>query len=154
MELDFPNFRAGGIERAFPICMAKIAIIDDSADALELFEYILRGHHEFATFAEPDAFLKAFHTGIFDLILLDLVMPGTDGFQVFDRIRELDPDVPVVAITARAHPHEREQALRQGFCDYFVKPIMEIEKFREAVYSHIGKCANPPYTDTKIHVDR
>lgn len=35
-----------------------------------------------------------------------------------------------------------QKALAAGFCDYFVKPIMEIEQFRQAVYSHIGKCAN------------
>jgi CheY-like chemotaxis protein len=125
--------------------MGRIAIIDDSEDALELFEYLLRGQHHIQTFARPDSFLQKFRPVMFDLILLDLMMPHVDGFTLFSRIRQEDPDVPVVAVTAVAHPVERQRALAAGFCDYFVKPIIEIEIFRQAVFSHLGKCANPPY---------
>src|SRR5690349_15475063 len=78
----------------------------------------------------PD-FLKEFRPGNFDLILLDLAMPVMDGFEVFDRIHRVDQKVPVVAITAMAYPPEWEKALQAGFCDYFVTPIMEIERFRQ-----------------------
>jgi CheY-like chemotaxis protein len=125
--------------------MARVAIVDDSKDALELFEFILRDPHEFFTFTSGQEFVEEFRPGQFALILLDLVMPDMDGFEVFRRIQAVDKDVPVVAITAMASPTERERALRAGFCDYFVKPIMEIDKFRNAVYSHVGKCANPPH---------
>ena len=124
--------------------MGRVAIVDDSEDALDLFEFILRGHHQFLTFKSGPDFLKEFRPGNFDLILLDLAMPVMDGFAVFERVHGVDEKVPVVAITALAHPAEREKALQAGFCDYFVKPIMEIEKFRQTVYSHVGKCANPP----------
>ena len=124
--------------------MGRVAIVDDSEDALELFEFILRDHHEVLTFRTGEEFLKEFRTGDFELILLDLVMPVLDGFEVFRRIQKLDTDVPVLAITAMARPAERENALKAGFCDYFEKPIMEIERFRQTVYSHIGKCATPP----------
>ena len=129
--------------------MARVAIVDDSKDALELFEFILRDPHEFFTYTSGEQFLREFHPGRFALILLDLVMPDVDGFEVFRRIQAVDKDVPVVAITAMASPLERERALRAGFCDYFVKPIMEIEKFRNTVYSHVGKCANPPHDPEK-----
>jgi CheY-like chemotaxis protein len=128
--------------------MGQVAIVDDSEDALELFEFILRNHHEFLTFRTGEEFLKEFRPGSYELILLDLVMPVLDGFEVFRRIHKLDKGVPVVAITAMARPAERERALRAGFCDYFVKPILEIDRFREAVYSHIGKCSNPPANPT------
>jgi len=123
--------------------MARVAIVDDSEDALELFEFILRNSHEFLTFRTGEEFLKEFRPASFELILLDLVMPVMDGFEVFSRIQKLDKDVPVVAITAMSRPAEREKALKAGFCDYFVKPILEIDRFREIVYSHIGECANP-----------
>jgi len=124
--------------------MAKVAIVDDSPDTLELFAFVLRGHHEFIEFSDPEKFLNEFRPGKFALILLDIAMPAIDGFQVFSRIHAVDKNVPVVAITAVASPQEREKALKAGFCDYFIKPIMEIEKFRQAVYSHVGKCSNPP----------
>ena len=125
--------------------MGRVAIVDDSEDTLELFEVMLRNHHEFRTFPSGMEFLNEFHGGDFDLILLDLVMPVLDGFDTFRRIREVDKDVPVVAVSAAAFVNEREKALSAGFCDYFIKPIMEIQKFRQLVYSHIGKCHNAPY---------
>ena len=125
--------------------MARVALVDDSVDALELFEFVLRDPHDFSTFSSGPEFLKEFHPRQFALILLDIAMPEMDGFEVFRRIRQIDEDVPVVAITALASPAEREKALRAGFCDYFVKPILEIDNFRKTVYSHIGKCSNPPY---------
>src|SRR5262245_8006362 len=105
--------------------MNCIAIVDDSKDSRELFEMILRDHHEFRGFEDGVAFLEEFQPGDFELILLDLAMPELDGFAVFDRIRELDKEVPVVAITALASSEERERAHAAGFCDYFVKPILE-----------------------------
>src|SRR5262249_4620220 len=115
-------------------------------DTAEVFEFMLRDRHEFRTFKNGIEFLKHFHEEAFDLILLDLVMPEVDGFQTFLKIREVDKDVPVVAITASARAPQRERALKLGFCDYFTKPIMDIDQFRSSVYSHIGKCANPPHT--------
>jgi CheY-like chemotaxis protein len=129
--------------------MGRIAIVDDNKDALQLFEFMLSDQHEIFTFADGEEFLKEFRHGSFDLVLLDLVMSGMDGFEVFSRIQKIDKDVPVAAITGRAHQEERERALRAGFCDYFVKPIMDIGRFQQTVYSHIGKCANPPYKPSK-----
>lgn len=129
--------------------MARVAIIDDSEDALELFRVILRDDDEYLTYSSGLKFLEDFRPGRFALILLDIAMPVMDGFEVLRRVRALDKDVPVVAITALASPAEREKALSAGFCDYFVKPILEIEKFRQAVYSHVGECANPPYDPSR-----
>ena len=125
--------------------MGRIAIIDDDEDAREVFKVILRDGHEFLTFASGHHFLNELHAGRFNLILLDLAMPEMDGFEVFQRIQAIDKDVPVVAITALAFPAERNRALQAGFCDYFVKPILDIERFRQSVYSHIDECSNPPY---------
>jgi len=129
--------------------MGRVAIVDDYKDAVELFEFILRDHHEFLGFSSGEEFLKDFRPGNFELILLDLAMPVIDGFEVFRRIQDVDKDVPVVAITALGFPAEREKALQAGFCDYFVKPILEIERFKQVVYSHIGKCSNPSYDPSK-----
>jgi CheY-like chemotaxis protein len=127
--------------------MGRIAIVDDSADILELLELVLRDHHEFRTFSSGVEFVEQFRAGDFDLILLDLLMPELDGFETFRRIRRVDKDVPVAAITASAFPlaSERGKALSSGFCDYFIKPVTEVEKFRQTVYSHVRKCAKPPY---------
>src|ERR1043166_4529441 len=102
--------------------MGRVAIVDDNKDSLDLFEFMLRDHHEIFTFADGEEFLKEFRHGSFDLVLLDLVMFGMDGFEVFNRIQKIDKDVPVAAITGRAYQEARARALQAGFCDYFVKP--------------------------------
>jgi two-component system, cell cycle response regulator DivK len=129
--------------------MGRVAIVEDDEDTREVFKLTLQDGHEFLTFASGQEFLKVFRPCSFDLILLDLAMPEMDGFEVFERIQAIDKDVPVVAITAMVFPGDREKALQAGFCDYFVKPIMDIERFQQMVYSHIGECSNPPYGPLK-----
>ena len=125
--------------------MARIAVVDDSRDALDIFEIVFRDEHEVETFEDPVTFMDHFSPNRYGLILLDLALPSIDGFEVFRWINDRDADVPVVAVTARAQDAERQKALKAGFCDYFVKPIVEMERFRTAVQAHIGGCANPPY---------
>jgi two-component system, cell cycle response regulator DivK len=60
-----------------------------------------------------------------DLVLLDLQLPGIDGMEAFQKLRESPPtaDIPVVALTAFAMKDDRERVLRAGFNGYLEKPI-------------------------------
>jgi CheY-like chemotaxis protein len=60
-----------------------------------------------------------------DLVLLDLQLPGIDGMEAFQKLRESPPtaDTPVVAVTALAMKDDRERVLRAGFNGYLEKPI-------------------------------
>lgn len=58
----------------------------------------------------------------FDLVLLDLHMPGMNGFDTFKEIRKGEIDVPVVALTADAFDDTREKAFAMGFDDLMIKP--------------------------------
>src|SRR5688572_9071545 len=109
--------------------MGQIAFVDDATDALEMYAYILKGQHQIRTFSTPQDFLVEFRPGSFDLIVLDIVMPTMGGFDVLKKIREQDERVPVVAITGHASLDHRQEALKAGFCDYFVKPILSIDYF-------------------------
>lgn len=62
-------------------------------------------------------------TGGFDLVLLDLGLPDTDGFDVLRRIRKLGMDVPVVILTARDGVHDTVTGLENGADDYVTKPF-------------------------------
>ena len=59
----------------------------------------------------------------FDLVLMDLKMPEMDGFEATEKIRELFPEIPVIAQTAYATTAEHDQAMNAGCADYLVKPI-------------------------------
>lgn len=61
--------------------------------------------------------------GGFDLILLDLVLPGGDGFEILKQVRRLHPLLPVIILTARGEEADRVRGLREGADDYVVKPF-------------------------------
>jgi len=125
--------------------MGRIAIIDDNKDTLEIVQVILQDdRHRIDGFSEPAVFLSH-GPEHFDLVVLDIVMPGVSGFDVFREIQQRSPDLPVVALTASAMPSERDAVLKAGFCDYFSKPILDVDRFRETVFKHVGRCQNDPY---------
>lgn len=78
------------------------------------------------------------------LILLDLGLPGMDGFQVLQRLRE-DPrcaDIPVLAVTANALPQVVERALAAGFAEYVTKPI-NVRQLLLSIDRHLQRPATP-----------
>jgi two-component system response regulator RegX3 len=62
-------------------------------------------------------------TGAFDLILLDLMLPGMDGFEVCERIRRQDQEQPIIMLTARTSDEDIIRGLRLGADDYVAKPF-------------------------------
>ena len=58
-----------------------------------------------------------------DLVILDVMLPGLDGFQVLERLRNADAELPVMMLTARDAPADEVRGLRQGADDYVIKPF-------------------------------
>ena len=71
----------------------------------------------------------------YDLLLLDLVLPGGDGFEILREVRRLRPTLPVIILTARGEEADRVRGLRDGADDYVVKPfsVKELLARAEAV---------------------
>ncbi len=63
----------------------------------------------------------------FELIILDVMLPGMDGFQVCRAIRKLDPRVPILMLTARSDDADRVEGLENGADDYLTKPFNLVE---------------------------
>lgn len=61
--------------------------------------------------------------GSYDLILLDLVLPGCDGLEILQQVRRVHPTLPMIILTARGEEAERVRGLREGADDYVVKPF-------------------------------
>ena len=59
----------------------------------------------------------------FDLLLLDLILPGRDGFEILREVRRLRPTLPVIILTARGEEDDRIRGLHDGADDYVVKPF-------------------------------
>ena len=103
--------------------MTSILVVDDDADIRTLVaELLQRAGHEVIRAPDGESGLKLFYAEHPDLVLLDVSMPGLDGWDVLKRIRELS-DVPVLMLTARAGELEKVRGLRGGADDYVTKPF-------------------------------
>jgi len=110
--------------------MRKVLVVDDNRPSRELIVDILRPLSlEVAEAPDGTTALAAARSMGPDLVILDLMMPGMDGFAVLDELRH-DPAcaaTPVMAVTANAMPGERSKALRAGFSDFLTKPLHSAE---------------------------
>ncbi len=73
-----------------------------------------------------------------DMVLLDVRLPGQNGFEIFEQIHRTKGHVPVVAHTANCIPEEREKFLAAGFAGYIEKP-MNTDTIRQLLFDLIGK---------------
>lgn len=114
--------------------MARILIVEDSPDNMKLFRTILglKGHEVFGL-TGGDGLLEAIDQRAPELILMDIQLPGKDGFTLLQEIRNSSTSrVRVVALTAHAMTGDRERALDAGFDGYITKPI-DIRAFPEQI---------------------
>jgi PAS domain S-box-containing protein len=111
------------------ILNAKILIVDDQESNVQLLEQLLReaGYTCVASTMNPYEVCALYRKNRYDLILLDLQMPGMDGFQVMEGLKENDADdyLPVLVITAQ--PGHKLRALQAGAKDFISKPFDLVE---------------------------
>ena len=103
---------------------ARILIIEDEEAIREGLMDVLVFHKYAADSAAtgPEGLEKAL-TGKFDLVLLDIMLPGIDGYEICDRIRAEDRDQPIIMLTAKTSDEEIVQGLKLGADDYVAKPF-------------------------------
>ena len=106
--------------------MAKILLVEDNEDNRDMLSRRLerRGYHVVMAFDGEDGVAKAASESP-DLVLMDMSLPGIDGWEATRRIRasEATASLPVIALTAHAMDGDREKALAAGCSDYDVKPV-------------------------------
>ena len=123
--------------------MIKILIVDDEKPICDLIDLNLSaaGYHCTAVQDGVEA-LDLIEERDFDLILLDVMLPGVDGYEIMDYIRPLK--IPVIFITARYEVRDRVKGLRLGADDYLVKPfdVVELVARVEAVLRRYHKADN------------
>lgn len=111
------------------ILNAKILIVDDQEANVRLLEQMLSdaGYTHITSTMNPREVCGLFRQNQYDLILLDLQMPGMDGFQVLEALKEIEPTgyLPVLVITAQ--PGHKLRALQAGAKDFVSKPFDLVE---------------------------
>jgi CheY-like chemotaxis protein len=104
--------------------MAHILIVEDSVDGRESLRLLLEGAGHHVTVAgSGEAALASAGDAQPDLILIDIGLPGIDGYETARRIRARDDTVRLVALTGYNGPEDRERSLAAGFDAHFAKPL-------------------------------
>lgn len=133
----------------------KIVIIEDDVSIAELIEMNLSvAGYETETIYNGEEALKRLETGAaFDLALLDLMLPGVDGFQILPCLNQ--KEIPVICLTARGDLASKIKGLKAGAEDYIVKPfemlelLVRMEKILERRGKRIEKLK---IKDIEVHI--
>jgi diguanylate cyclase (GGDEF)-like protein len=111
------------------ILNARILIVDDQQANVLLLENMLRGagYSSLTTTTDPRAVRELYREHRYDLILLDLLMPGMDGFEVMQGLKDIETEgyLPVLVVTA--HPGHKLRALEAGAKDFIAKSFDRVE---------------------------
>lgn len=103
-----------------------ILAIEDNADNMELFAWILEDEgYAFEGVGSAEEGLASLERGSFDLVLMDIALPGIDGKEATRRIRAVPrfARLPVIAVTAHAGKRETEEILAAGVTSVVIKPV-------------------------------
>jgi len=140
----------------------KVLIVDDNPDlveALSLGFQIQGSEWEVLAAESGEKALGLFHEESPDIILLDIAMPGLDGFEVLRRIRQVS-DVPVIMLTVKGDELDKVRALGLGADDYVTKPFSSLELMarvkavlRRAVVPVPSNAAAPPFTSGDLTIN-
>jgi len=102
----------------------KLLLVDDEVRLLEALSYILRKNgYTVDTATDGEAGAELATTGVYDIIILDRMLPLRDGLSILKEFRSYGFDTPVIFLTARDDPKDRVEGLDCGADDYLTKPF-------------------------------
>ena len=106
-----------------PASKQKILIVDDDANIAELIAlYLTKECFDTETVGDGEAALKLFPVYKPDLVLLDLMLPGMDGYEVCQNLRR-ESNVPIIMLSAKGEVFDKVLGLKLGADDYIQKPF-------------------------------
>ena len=114
--------------------MSRILIVEDSPDNMKLFSAVLGlSGHQVAGLSDGKGLVSKVEAWKPQLVLMDIQLPGCDGYTLFAELRECGyVDIPVIALTAHAMAGDEERAMEAGFDGYITKPI-DVRSFPDQV---------------------
>lgn len=124
-----------------------ILVVDDDDRIRELTRrFLSREGHRMTAAADAAAARRLLQTFSFDLVILDIMMPGEDGLSLLRALREEDVDTPVMLLTARGQASDRIEGLKLGADDYLTKPF-EPEELALRAGAILRRSHTPPPPD-------
>lgn len=120
----------------------KIYLADDEKDIRDIMSAFLKNSgYEVTAFEDGDQLLEAFERDPADMVILDIMMPGTDGISLCSAIRQ-NCHVPIIIVSARDRELDRITGITIGADDYMVKPFapMELVARVQSIFRRIAFC--------------
>lgn len=105
----------------------KVLVVEDNASLLESIRQILEDEYEVDTADNGEDGLYLAQQSIYDIVLLDVMLPGMDGFEIIRQMRNAKLDTSVLFLTAKDSLEDRVKGLELGGDDYLVKPFQAAE---------------------------
>jgi two-component system C4-dicarboxylate transport response regulator DctD len=104
--------------------MSRILVVDDEKDVRDVLQrFFADKGYEVLTCASADEALALLGKTPVGAVLLDIQMPGMDGVAALQRIKEIQPDLPVVMVSGQTDEELAQEALQAGAFDYVTKPL-------------------------------
>ncbi len=104
-----------------------LLVEDDVSMGFLLVDFLESNHFDVKLYRDGNSGLKAFRSGKYDFCILDVMLPGIDGFSIAERIRSEDKNIPIIFLTARAMKPDKIKGFGLGVDDYITKPFDEDE---------------------------
>lgn len=120
------NTNAAGVDKL------KVLIAEDNESNYILYENMLSGNYELYHAWNGEEAVELFEECNPDVILMDINMPKMDGYEATAEIKRINPDIPIIAVTAYAFATDKERMLESGFNGYVSKPI-NLTKLKEEI---------------------
>jgi two-component system alkaline phosphatase synthesis response regulator PhoP len=136
--------------------MARILVVEDEPDiALGLEDDLKRQGYEVETVGDGAGAIQLASGGAWDLILLDVMLPGVDGFEVCRELRRRRIKTPIIILTAKVQEAEKVLGLELGADDYVTKPFSprELRARIKAVLRRFGEEARGVYRFGVVELD-
>jgi DNA-binding response OmpR family regulator len=106
----------------------KILLVEDDINlGFLLVDFLESDGFEVKLYRDGESGYKGFTLSVFDLCIVDLMLPKMDGFTLAGKIKETDPEIPIIIVSARSMKEDKIKGFRIGIDDYITKPFDEEE---------------------------
>jgi DNA-binding response OmpR family regulator len=122
---------------------ANILLVEDDLNlGFVIKDNLQEKGYKVSLHTDGEAGLQAFYKGVFDICILDVMMPKKDGFSLAEEIRKNNAQVPIVFLTAKSMEEDRIKGFRSGADDYVIKPF-SMEEFILRLEAVLKRCGTP-----------
>ena len=101
-----------------------ILVVDDELGVRESFRMVLKDQYKVLLASSGNEAIQLFEKNSADVILLDILLPDTDGLSLLEKIKSSDPNTEIIMVTAVREIHSAVKAIKMGAYEYIIKPFV------------------------------